>query len=259
MSFFFSTFAPKLGNMRKRILILGCLVALAMSAMAGYSGKKLFSGDAYADLFNDHLNKGLKSGITMSVELPLYAYGEEVMTLEDTINGGAAGYLYNGFTIVDSAEIDTAVMYLLDGIEAFPNRLDLYLGLATAHLYCMEVDKMLDVVEMAMKQEKKNKKNWLWTDDEKLIDEDDILYDRIQEDFSRFLEAEELDDAERLARMAMKYFPKRAEYVNDLGTVYIYRNNLEEGLKYYKQALKLAPDDELIKGNIEYIEKAIGK
>ena len=243
--------------MRKRILILGCLVAIAMSAMAWGGGRPIWTGDVSADLFNEHLNAGLKAGITMSVELPLYAYGEQVMTLEDTVNGGAAGYLYNGYTIVDRAQVDSAFMWLNKGIQSFPNRLDLYLGLATAHLYCLEVDKMLNVVEMAMKQEVKNKGKWLWTADEKVDKDEDILFSRIQEDFSRFLEAEELDDAEKLARMAMKYFPKRAEYVNDLGAVYVYRNDLQKGLKYYKKALRLDPKDELIKDNIEYLEKAL--
>lgn len=215
------------------------------------------TGDEYADRFNEHLNAGLKSSIAMTVELPLYAYGEQVMTLEDTVNGGAAGYLYNGYTIVDRAQVDSAFMWLNKGIQSFPNRLDLYLGLATAHLYCLEVDKMLKVVEMAMKQEVKNKGKWLWTADQKVDKDEDILFSRIQEDFNRFLEAEELDDAEKLARMAMKYFPKRAEYVNDLGVVYVYRNDLQKGLKYYKKALRLDPKDELIKDNIEYLEKAL--
>ena len=215
------------------------------------------TGDDYANLFNEHLNKGLHSGITMSVELPLYAYGEQVMTLEDTVNGGAAGYLYNGYMMVDSAQVDSAFMWLDKGIKAFPNRLDLYLGLATAHLYCLDVDKMLDVLEQAMKQETKNKKKWLWTNNEKLSKEYDLLFDRIQEDFKRFLDAEELDNAERLARTAMQYFPKRAEYVNDLGVVYVYREDIEGALECYRKALKLAPKDELIKDNIEYLEQVI--
>ena len=103
----------------------------------------------------------------------------------------------------------------------------------------------------------KNKGKWLWTADQKVDKDEDILFSRIQEDFNRFLEAEELDDAEKLARMAMKYFPKRAEYVNDLGVVYVYRNDLQKGLKYYKKALRLDPKDELIKDNIEYLEKAL--
>ena len=234
------------------------LCAGALNALAWGGGRPIWTGDVSADLFNEHLNKGLHAGITMSVDLPLYAYGEEVMTLKDSIDENKiAGYVYNGYAIMDSAELDTAFMWLNKGIEKFPNRLDLYLGKATAQLYCLNVEGMLQTLELAMKQEKKNKGKWLWTADEKISKEYDILFERIQEDFKRFLDAEDLDNAERLARMAMKYYPKRAEYVNDLGYVYVYRENLEEGLKYFKQALKMKPDDELIKANIEYIEQAI--
>ena len=211
------------------------------------------SGLKIRDSFVTHVNDMRKSSADraeMSTKIGRFF-------AEDTVNGGAAGYLYNGYTIVDRAQVDSAFMWLNKGIQSFPNRLDLYLGLATAHLYCLEVDKMLKVVEMAMKQEVKNKGKWLWTADQKVDKDEDILFSRIQEDFNRFLEAEELDDAEKLARMAMKYFPKRAEYVNDLGVVYVYRNDLQKGLKYYKKALRLDPKDELIKDNIEYLEKAL--
>ena len=241
----------------KRFLFIVFVCAGALNAFAWGSGKSVANGDTYADLFNEHLNQGLHAGITMSVQLPLYAYGEDVLTLQDTITGDPAGFMYEGYTIVDSAQVDSAFMWLNKGIKAYPNRLDLYLGLATAQLYCLDIDAMFAVLEQAMKQEQKNKGKWMWTNDEKLSKEYDILFERIQEDFKRFLEAEDLDNAERLARMGMKYFPKRAEYVNNVGVVYIYRENLEEGLKYFQQALKMKPDDELIKANIEYIEQAI--
>ena len=242
----------------KRFLFIVFLCAGALKALAWGGGRPIWTGDVSADLFNEHLNKGLHAGITISVDLPLYACGEEVMILKDSIDENKiAGYVYNGYAIVDSAELDTAFMWLNKGIEKFPNRLDLYLGKATAQLYCLNVEGMLQTLEQAMKQEQKNKGKWMWTNDEKLSKEYDILFERIQEDFKRFLEAEDLDNAERLARMGMKYFPKRAEYVNNVGVVYIYRENLEEGLKYFQQALKMKPDDELIKANIEYIEQAI--
>ena len=237
--------------MRKYLFTALFLFACAGSMLAQKSA------DAYAELFNEHLNKGLKSGITLSVDLPLYAYNTNVYTLQDTVTGGPAGYMYEGYTIVDSVQIDSAAMCLHKGIDAFPNRLDLYLGLASMHLYCLDTEAMLNVLEQAMKQEKKNKGKWLWTADEKLSKEYDILFDRIQEDFKRFLDAEELDNAERLVRTAMRYFPKRAEYMNDLGVVYVYREDIEGALECYRKALKLAPKDELIKDNIEYLEQVL--
>lgn len=218
------------------------------------------TGDEYAEVFNEHLNAGLKSSITMSVDLPLYAYNTEVMTLQDTVTGGPAGYMYEGYFITDSAQVDSAVMTLQEGIRKFPNRLDLYFGLAATYLYIDQPDMMIYIVEKAMKQEKKNKGKWLWTADEPVPDDIDYVYERVQEDFARFWAAEDLERCERVAQMAVKYYPKRAEYWNNVGVVAIWKEdfsekpNFKKAMKYFQKALKLKPDDELIKANIEYVK-----
>lgn len=212
------------------------------------------TGDAYADRFNEHLNAGLQSSITMSVELPLYAYNTQVLTLQDTVTGGPAGFVYQGYFITDSAQVDSAVMTLQEGIRKFPNRLDLYFGLAATYLYIDQPDMMIGIVERAMQQEKKNKGKWLWTNDELTPDTIDYMYERVQEDFARFWEAEDLERSERVAQMAVKYYPKRAEYWNNMGAVTMWKNDKKKAMKYFKKALKLNPNDELIKANIEYIK-----
>ena len=232
----------------KKILFL--LLAVGSWLLAGAQE----TGDAYADRFNEHLNAGLQSSITMSVDLPLYAYNTEVFTLQDTVTGGPAGFVYQGYFITDSAQVDSATMILNEGIAKFPNRLDLYFGLAATYLYTDQPDKMIGIVEEAMKQAKKNKGNWLWSGDEILPDVTDYMYERVQEDFARFWEAEDLERTERVAQMAVKYYPKRAEYWNNMGAVAMWKNDKKKAMKYFKKALKLNPDDELIKSNIEYIK-----
>lgn len=240
-------------NMKKIVFLL---LAVGSWLLAGAQE----TGDGYADRFNEHLNAGLQSSITMSVELPLYAYNTQVLTLQDTVTGGPAGYMYQGYFITDSAEVGSAVMTLQEGIRKFPNRLDLYFGLAATYLYTDQSDKMIGTVESAMQQEKKNKGNWLWTNDELTPDTIDYMYERVQEDFARFWAAEDLEHSERVAQMAVKYYPKRAEYWNNMGVVALWKEdfsekpNFKKAMKYFKKALKLNPDDELIKANIEYIK-----
>ena len=212
------------------------------------------TGDEYADRFNEHLNAGLKSSIAMTVELPLYAVNTQVLTLQDTVTGGPAGYLYEGYFITDSAQVGSAVMTLYEGIRKFPNRLDLYFGLAATYLYIDQPDMMIYIVEKAMKQSKKNKGIWLWTGDEQVPDTIDYMFERVQEDFARFWEAEDLERTERVAQMAVKYYPTRAEYWNNMGAVAMWKNDKKKAMKYFRKALKLNPNDELIKANIEYIK-----
>lgn len=246
--------------MRIKLLTILVLCSCAAGALAWGSGKSILNGDTYADWFNEHLNAGLQSSMAMTVELPLYAYNTEVFTLQDTVTGGPAGYLYQGYTITDSAQVDTAMIILNKGITKFPNRLDLYFGLAATYLYIDQPDKMIETVERAMKQSKKNKGIWLWTGDEQVPDSIDYMYDRVQEDFARFWAAEDLERTERVAQMAVKYYPTRAEYWNNMGAVAVWKEdfstkpNYKKALKYFQKALKLNPNDELIKANIEYIK-----
>lgn len=241
--------------MKKYILSILLLLTVAYLSAAN----PLKSGDDYAAMFNEHLNKGLHSGITTSVELPLYAYGEQMFTLQDTANGGIAGYLYNGYMIIDSMQIDSAFCILREGISKYPDRLDLYLGLATGYLYCLDSKNMIEVVGLALQRERKNKGKWLWSNNERLAKTEDILFSRVQEDYSRFVEADQLDDAERLANIAVEYFPKRAEYWNDLAGIYFYRKDYKTALEYFHKALKLSPNDDLIKANISYVEELLNQ
>lgn len=240
----------------KKYLVSVLLFLVVVSLFAANPAK---NGDDYADMFNEHFNKGIHSGITMSVELPLYAYGEQILTLQDTVSGGTAGYMYNGYAIIDSAQIDSAFCILREGIAKHPNRLDLYLGLAAGYLYCLDSKNMIEVVGLALQRERENEGKWLWSNDEQLADTEDFVFNRVQEDYSRFIDADQLDDAERLATIAVKYFPKRAEYLNDLAAIYYYRKDYKKALKYFHKALKLSPNDELIKVNIAYVEELLNQ
>ena len=82
----------------------------------------------------------------------------------------------------------------------------------------------------------------------------DYMFERVQEDFARFWEAEDLERTERVAQMAVKYYPTRAEYWNNMGAVAMWKNDKKKAMKYFRKALKLNPNDELIKANIEYIK-----
>ena len=161
--------------------------------------------------------------------------------------------------MIQGLQIDSAFCILREGISKYPDRLDLYLGLATGYLYCLDSKNMIEVVGLALQRERKNKGKWLWSNNERLAKTEDILFSRVQEDYSRFVEADQLDDAERLANIAVEYFPKRAEYWNDLAGIYFYRKDYKTALEYFHKALKLSPNDDLINANISYVEELLNQ
>ncbi|MBO7477883.1 MAG: tetratricopeptide repeat protein [Salinivirgaceae bacterium] len=239
---------------------MAIILLLSITTYASSSDENItrMNGDYYADQFNLYLNKAIATGIQTSVNLPLYAYGTKLFVVRDTL-GELAGYMYEGYNIVDTTRMDTALYWIKEGISNCPDRLDLYFGLATCCLWSDDSDEMLTVLEKVMLQEKKNNRKWLWTKDEQIPDTIDYVFERIQEDYERFLNAEMMEHAENLVSMAIKYFPEREEYMNDMAVIYYIRQDFNEALKYFKKALEINPNDELIKANINKVEQVINE
>ena len=212
------------------------------------------NGDYYACRFNYYLNYGLKSMITISTDLPVYAYRDTKFTFSDTADNEQKGFIYNGYIIVDSSLLDSAINWIKLGIKKCPNRLDLYLGLVECYFICNENAKKLDILEQTLIQQKRNKGKWLWLEDIAVVDIFlNPLFDRFQEELECYLQANRFEEAEQLIQLARKYYPKRAEFVNDLGVIHYFQENYETAVAYFQKALELNPNDELIKKNICHI------
>jgi tetratricopeptide (TPR) repeat protein len=98
----------------------------------------------------------------------------------------------------------------------------------------------------------------LWSDDE-TPPANDILFDRIQEDFGRYLDAEMYEEALQLTNMVLKYYPKRAEYHNNLAVIAYMRGDYQLALKHFQDANRLNPDDQIIIGNIQYLQEKLSE
>lgn len=214
-----------------------------------HTGKR--NGDYYACRFNYYLNLGLKTSLTTSKDLPLYAYRDSKFTISDTEDNEQKGFIYNAYIIVDSSLLHTAINWIKLGIENCPNRLDLYLGLVECYFICNENTKEKEILEQALVRQKRNKGKWLWLEDIAILDNFlNPLFDRFQEELGYYLQAKQFEEAEQLIQLARKYYPKRAEFVNDLAIIYYFQEFYETALMYSQEALKLNPSDELIKTNI---------
>ena len=83
-----------------------------------------------------------------------------------------------------------------------------------------------------------------------VIDDDMILLEAGQ----RLIEEKKTDEALTLYQYYTRSFPSIIVAWNDLGDVYRMKNNKEEAIKCYKQALKLRPDNQRAKENLKSIQ-----
>lgn len=84
-----------------------------------------------------------------------------------------------------------------------------------------------------------------------MVDDDMVLLDVGQ----RLMEEKKVDEALLLYQYYTKSFPNIVVSWNDLGDVYLMKNNKEEAIRCYKQALKLRPGNQRAKENLEKLNK----
>ena len=70
----------------------------------------------------------------------------------------------------------------------------------------------------------------------------------------KLMEEKKVDEALALYKFYTKSFPKIIVAWNDLGDVYEMKRNKEEAIKCYKQALKIKPDNQRAKENLEKLK-----
>lgn len=229
-------------------------IPLAKEILLEWEQNGPIDGDYYAAQFNYYLNQGVHIGICMAKELPLYVM-EQGMTLTDSL-GNPAGYMYGGVMAMDTLLLDSAITWLQRGIALFPERLDLRIGLSTTYKMMDDGDKMFatmcETVEWVMKHPKVQ---CTWTSDDKLGVDDTPIESTIQDYFSDcYYSGFWKHLAEPFVDLGLRYAPKSAIFMNDKAVLLMEKNDVKGALKLMKKALKFNPDDELIKGNVEYIE-----
>lgn len=215
------------------------------------SGK---NGNFYADNFNDHLNKGIKSVVAMNEYLPLYV-GEEYQLVQDSAKTKEY-YMYNGYSVVDSLEIDTAIAWLQKGIKECPQRLDLRLGLSSTYRTLDNGEMMLATMEQTINWLMSNREKAItWTSDE-VVESNEMAVESALHDY--FVNCQYSSSYQHLAikfvELGIRYNPGYAIFYNDKAVILLDKGYKDGALKLMKKALELAPDDELIRSNIEYLE-----
>lgn len=211
-------------------------------------------GDFYADNFNVHLNKAIMSEVALSGYLPLYV-GEEYQIARDSTNSNEL-YMYDGYSVVDSLELDTAIAWLQKGIEECPQRLDLRLGLSSTYRTLDNGAMMLSTMEQTIDWLMSNKKKKVtWTSDI-TVDPEEMAVESAIHDY--FVNCEYSSSHKHLAikfvDLGIRYNPNYAIFYNDKAVILLDNGDNDGALKLMKKALELAPDDELIRSNIEYLE-----
>ena len=203
-------------------------------------------------------SRTIKAGDVVSVRKPPYV--EEAMTLSDS-TGGIAGYVYQGYSLVDSVHFEQSIDWLERALVRYPERLDIWQGEIMAFLYADDLERMIAVFDRLLAYSTRHTGSWLYTKDEPLDNLDpqeaDPVVQTVQDRMNTLLSNEFYAEAMQLTETALKYYPSSPVFLNDKAVIYYQQEDYEQALFWMQKASKAAPKDKLIKNNIKFLKKEL--
>ena len=214
--------------------------------------------DRFTCEFNYHYNLSFISSITMTVRKPPYV--DQAMTLSDS-TGGIAGYMYQGYMLVDTLHFEHSIDWLEQALVRYPERLDIWQGEIMALLYADELERMMTFFDRFLAYSIRHTGSWLYTNDVPLDKavrpEDDPVTQTVQNKMSTLLSNDFYTEATQLIDIALRYYPSSPVFLNDKAVIYYQQEDYEQALIWLQKASKANPKDQLIKDNIKYLKQEL--
>ncbi|HLV08612.1 MAG TPA: tetratricopeptide repeat protein [Halanaerobiales bacterium] len=212
--------------------------------------------ELYIAYFNYYYNLSISENITIKKQPPQ----EEAIVIKDPETGEKVGYLCSEI-FYNEEEVELALEYLNDGLKRYPNRLDMHFGkihaLGEIFRYERQKNAIIDVLDISGK----NNNKWLWHNGEKLDDACNYMIESIQGRVSHLFnnDIENRDEyVIEISEKVIELYPDVVYSYNNIAAVYLYQNNYQEAIKYFRLAEQKNPFDTIVINNIAYISMIMG-
>lgn len=177
------------------------------------------------------------------------------MTINDQKTGEKIGYLYGEVTY-DRSYAEKALQVINNGLELFPNRLDMHFGktrlLANLQAYNEQKNYLLKVFNIGSKINNK----WLWSDSKNLEEPEEVFISSVHDYVSEWLNSDNkvaFECSKPICEVMIKYFPKSIYGYNDCGIFYAISGDLVNAEKYFLGGYQVDSDDDVVIGNLAYL------
>lgn len=207
----------------------------------------------YVILLNYAIHKGDQSQLIVGQGTP----GKDEITLKDN-NGQTAGFIGTK-TRFNEKLIVGAIKQTQQAISNFKNRLDIHFGIVAVARQIKNwkiiSEQLVDVLRISREIDNK----WLWGSINNMDgNPENFMLDNVQAHAGNLYREESSagDDGFRKISLALiKYYPDHVMGYANMGTMHAIKKEYEEAKKYYRQALKIAPDDKIVQSNLRKLEE----
>jgi tetratricopeptide (TPR) repeat protein len=203
--------------------------------------------ELYTSAFNYYFSQSTQEIISLESEQK----GKESLAFKDS-SGKKAGFI-NSNVGYNPDYLKKAFYYVDEGIEKFPNRLDIRFGkcfvLGKLENYAKFTNEIIKTVEYS----NTIKCNWLWTENKKLDDAENFMLGSIQSYLTQLYVTENdglLENMKQIGDITIKYYPNCVEVLSTTSVSYMLTKNYDKAIEYLKQAEKVNPKDFIVLSNI---------
>ncbi|MCK9626610.1 MAG: hypothetical protein M0R23_09170 [Bacteroidales bacterium] len=203
--------------------------------------------ELYTCYFNYYFLKSKDEIIALSTK-KLQGQGFE---LKDSLNN-IAGYI-GGETYFEENDFNKGIEKISEGIEKFPDRLDMRFGKIYAYGLVEDWNSFTTEIISAIKYSYVNKNKWTWTLDEKKTNGEDFFLASLQDYQVQLYNTGDdslLINMRMIANEILRYYPNHIESLSNLSVTYLLLGEYDKGIEPLLMAEKIDPTDYIVLSNI---------
>ncbi|WP_053990027.1 tetratricopeptide repeat protein [Mangrovimonas sp. TPBH4] len=211
--------------------------------------------ELYTSFFNYHFMKSREEVLSLSTDQP----NGESLVLTDSLNQ-TAGFLGSQI-VINQTELKKGFDKIDQGIELYPNRLDMRFGKIYALSQIPDWENFTSEIIKTIEFSAKNNNDWTWTNHKK--------HDGGEQEFLLNIQSYQLqlyntgnDDLlknmRKIANTVLKYYPNHIESLSNLAITYMLTEEYDKGLEPLLKAEKINSKDIIVLSNIAHCYKLKG-
>jgi len=225
--------------------------ATIASYIKKWENEKGKTADVYAAWFNYYILKKRSEPILFTSSQPK---GESLAVVDSTSNAVA----YFGDLGMHSVNLNLAIKTIDEGIQKYPDRVDLAFGKTRILFSCGEYDMALKELHRVLDRSVENNNRWKWSGDEAIQDGMTMLTDSYQGYFAELYD-DKLDSlAMALVDDFLAHYPESVYFLNNKGALLAMSGNEKEALGFFEKIHVIDPSDEIVISNIAFINMKFG-
>ena len=213
------------------------------------------SPDVIAAWYNYYIKRAMNNVLQLSTVQP--ADGKQYMELQNDTTKQTAGYLYEQ-TVYNPELTKQAFAKIDEGIQKFPNRLDLPFGKVHILLQQEEYDTALKELEKVIERSKTNHSQWLWTQNKPLENPKEFLIDTMQDYFRQLIGTPDNQLAYQLNEAMLTLYPEDIRLRSNKASLLAIGGKYFEALPLFASIHKDAPEDDIVTCNLAYCYEKTG-